>query len=324
MLRIGILGAANIAPNAIIYPAARRNDCEITALASRRPEAAKAFAETHGIPRVHESYQALLDDPGIDLVYNALPPSAHAPLSIAALKAGKHVLCEKPFALNGKEAEQMVATAEAAGKRLIEAFHDRYHPVFLHLLSLRDSGALGPVTRLEAEFSVAIPYREGELRHRPELGGGALMDLGCYPVHWLRALMQTEPEVKDARGHATATGVDEDIEADLIFAGNVPARIVTRMAKGTPYTARLIVEAGNGRVEIDNPILPHQGHSVREWLGTAPFREHTLGGGTTYDFQLDAIVKGLQTGSALPTEGADPIGNMTTIDAIYQKAGFAR
>lgn len=126
MLRIGILGTAGIAPAAVIGPARRRTD--VVAVASRREESARQYAESNGIERFYGDYSALLSDPGVDLVYNALPPSEHATWSIAALQAGKHVLCEKPFAMNAGEAAQMLEAAQSSGHRLIEAFHDRYHP----------------------------------------------------------------------------------------------------------------------------------------------------------------------------------------------------
>ncbi|WBM79998.1 Gfo/Idh/MocA family oxidoreductase [Cryobacterium breve] len=131
MLRIGILGAAGIAPAAIIRPARRRTDVVIAAVASRRASAAAAYALEHGIERSYGDYRALLADPDIDLVYVALPPSEHAEWSIAALEAGKDVLCEKPFAMNATEAGRMRRVAAETGQRLIEAFHDRYHPLSL-------------------------------------------------------------------------------------------------------------------------------------------------------------------------------------------------
>jgi predicted dehydrogenase len=122
---IGILGAAGIAPAAVLRPAQRRNDVVVAAVASRRD--ARGYADRFGIGRAYDSYEKLLTDPDLDLVYNALPPSLHAPWSIAALAAGKHVLCEKPFTTNTAEAERVVETAERSGRRAIEAFHDHYH-----------------------------------------------------------------------------------------------------------------------------------------------------------------------------------------------------
>ena len=320
MLRIGILGAARIAPRAIIEPARRRDDVAIAAVASRRPGAAEPYAKAHAIPRAIDGYEALLADPDIDLVYNALPPVDHARLSILALEAGKHVLCEKPFAMNAREADVMRDTARRTGRRLIEAFHYRLHPAFQHLIALRRSGALGDIRSVKAVFSAYIPFGEHEIRHLPDQGGGALMDLGCYCVHGLRSLMGSEPEIVSASGRRTRTGVDEAITATLDF-GGVAAELETDMSEGTPYTSTVTVESARGRVELDNFVLPHEGHRVREWLDGG-FIEHTLAGGTSFDFQLASIVDALNSGAPHVNEGDDPVANMAAIDAIYDKAGF--
>ncbi len=173
MVRIGILGAARIAPAAVISPAARRKDCQIVAIAARDRGRATAFATAHAIPAVHDSYEDLIADPAIDLVYNALPPNRHADLTIAALEAGKHVLCEKPFAMNAREARQMVDAATRSGRHLIEAFHYRFHPAFVDALDKIRTGTIGAIKDIDAEFSAEIAYRRDELRHRPDLGGGA-------------------------------------------------------------------------------------------------------------------------------------------------------
>lgn len=320
MLRIGILGAARIAPNAIIAPARRRDDVEIVAVASRRAGAAAPYAREHGIEKAVHGYEKLLADPDIDLVFNALPPVDHARWSVMALEAGKHVLCEKPFAMNAREADVMTDTARRSGKRLFEAFHYRLHPAFQYLMTLKTSGALGAIRSLDAVFSAYIPFGPHELRHLPAQGGGALMDLGCYCVHGLRSVMGSEPEIVAASGQRTRLGVDETISATLDFAG-VSATLRTDMAEGTEFAARLTIECENGRVELDNFVLPHEGHSVREWLGGG-FRQHTLAGDTSYDFQLASVIDALATGAPHVNEGVDPVANMAVIDAIYEKAGF--
>lgn len=321
MLKIGILGAARIAPQAIIDPAARRDDVTIHAVASRRIGAAGPYAEAHGIGIAYDGYDDLLADPAIDLVYNALPPVDHARWSIKALEAGKHVLCEKPFAMNAREADVMVDTATRTGKRLIEAFHDRLHPAFQSVRKLVADGALGRIEHIAAAFEVHIPFSEREIRHLPDQGGGALMDLGCYPVHWARALLGEEPEVTRASGIRTRLGVDERIEADLAFPCGATARISTDLSEGTPLNAFLKVLGSNGEVTLDNPVLPHKGHSIRTVLDGIS-RVETVAGGTSFDFQLQSVLDALATGAPHPNEGADSIGNMRVIDAIYEKAGF--
>ena len=320
MHRIGILGAAGIAPRAIIAPVRRREDVVIGAVASRRPAAATAYAEAQGIPVAYTSYDALLADPAIDLIYNALPPAGHAAWTIKALEAGKHVLCEKPFAMTADEARAMVAAAEKSGRVLMEAFHDRYHPAFLQLLALKPR--LGPVRALRAEFRVDIPWDPKNIRYDPVQGGGAMMDLGCYPLHWLRSFMGAEPEVVAATARLCELGSDTRVEAELRFPGGVPATLLADIQDG-PFRGLLRIEGENGTVELDNPCLPHTGHAFREAIGGA-FREYTVAGGTTYDYQLAAFLDAVDTGATLPTGGADAIGNMIALEAIYERAGVRR
>jgi predicted dehydrogenase len=322
MHRIGILGAAGIAPRSIIQPARRRDDVEIGAVASRRPGAAADYAALHAIPDTHSSYDALLADPAIDIVYNALPPAGHAEWSIKALQAGKHVLCEKPIAMNAAQARAMVDAATASGRILAEAFHDRYHPVFLRLLELKHSGRFGAIRALAAAFHVDVPYDPKNIRYDPAQGGGAMMDLGCYPLHWLRSFMGSEPAILTAEARLCDLGSDTRIDATLRFPGEIPATLVADIMD-PPFRGLLRIEAENGIVELDNPCLPHKGHSLREWFDDG-YREHTLAGGTTYDYQLAAFLDAVDTGTALPTGGADAIGNMVALDRIYERAGVTR
>jgi predicted dehydrogenase len=323
MLSIGIMGAARVAPMAIVEPAARRGDVRVAAIAAKRAGSAAEFAAKHGIAMAYDSYEALIADPGIDVIYNALPPHLHAKLSIMALEAGKHVLCEKPFAMNAEEACRMVEAGERAGRRIIEAFHDRYHPVFLNLEDLVASGRLGRLTSLRAVFNNTIPPVEGDFRRMAAMGGGVLREFGCYPVHWCRSIVREEPEVISAEAVLTKDGVDEDMTALLRFPFGALAEVEARMSPGWDMYARFHVRGDRGLVEVINSLLPHRGHSIVERIDGG-MREHTLAGGTTFDYQLAMLVDAVTSGRPVPTEGADPIGNMTTIDAIYAAAGIGR
>jgi predicted dehydrogenase len=317
---IGILGAAAIAPRAIIAPTRRREDVVIGAVASRQAETATAYADQHGIPVAYTGYDALLADSAVDMIYNALPPAGHAEWTIKALAAGKHVLCEKPLAMTADEARAMVAAADASRRVLMEAFHDRYHPAFLQLLALKPR--LGAVRALRAELRVDIPWDPKNIRYDPVQGGGAMMDLGCYPLHWLRSFMGAEPEVVSASAQLCELGSDTQVEAEFRFPGGIAASLFADMQDG-PFRGLLRIEAENGTVELDNPCLPHIGHSFRERISGAE-REYTVAGGTTYDYQLAAFLDAVDTGAALPTGGADAIGNMVALEAIYERAGVRR
>src|SRR5574337_909465 len=173
-LRIGVLGAARIAPMALVRPARQVPEATVVAVAARDPQRAQAFATKHGIPRVHPSYDALLADTEIDAIYNPLPNSLHCEWTIRALQAGKHVLCEKPLASNAAEAERMAEAAGQAGRVLVEAFHWRYHPLAARMQAIIDAGELGAVQHIEAHFCLLLPL-PGDIRYRLDLAGGATM-----------------------------------------------------------------------------------------------------------------------------------------------------
>lgn len=320
-LRIGLLGASRIARGAVIEPAASMGDVEVTRVAASSADRARAYADEHGIPGVEDDYAALVASDAVDLVYNALPPSGHLQWSIAALEHGKHVLCEKPFAMNAGEAERMVAAADGSHGVLIEAFHYRFHPLFERVLDIMRGGMLGKVRHVSSHFDVAIPYRPGELRHTLEVGGGALMDLGCYSVHWARTLMQSEPQVVSAEAVQRREGVDESMRAVLDFDG-VPADIGCSMAEDIPRArAELVIEGERGRLTVVNPLSPHNGHElVLELAGETT--SETVDCNSTYWHQLRHVVD-VVAGSAEPiTGGSDAIANTQSVDAIYTAAGM--
>ncbi len=321
MIRIGLLGAAKIAPKALFEPVARRKDVKVTALACRDVDRGRAFAKDFGVPHLETDYGALVRRSDVDLVYNALPPSRHADLSIAAIEAGKAVLCEKPFAMNSDEAERMAAAAAVARRPLVEAFHYRYHPVFSRILALLADGAIGAIRTVEARFTAPIPFREDELRHMPELGGGALMDLGCYPVHWARTVVGEEPRVMAAVARTGRPGVDIDLSAELHFPSGVKAKIHTAMTPEAKRVADLSVRGVSGALHVVNPLAPQMGHEIRVSRGLAT-ETIIIDDKTTYDHQLAHMIEVMEGRAAPLTGGADAVFNMRAIDAIYRVAGL--
>jgi len=322
-LRVGLLGAARIAPSAIIAPARRRREVQIAAVASRDMDRALAFAAEHGIARVVPSYEALVSDPDLDAVYNALPNHAHGRWSIRALQAGKHVLCEKPVACNADEARAMLAAASAADRLLMEAFHYPYHPLTARWRELIREGAIGDVRRLRAVFRAYLP--DTDIRYDYSLGGGALMDLGCYCIHLVRLATGREPTVAWARAAEVAAQVDVELEAELRFSDGVSAEIdcamnLDREQAQPRYQASLAVEGTHGRLDVDSPTLPHLRHRLRvQGLRQLDEQVH---GQTSYDHQLDAFVDALRTGRPPLTSGEDMVSNMRVIDAAYVAAGL--
>jgi len=186
-VRIGVLGAAKIAPHAVIEPARNTTEAQVVAVAARDRSRADAYAAKHDIPKVHGSYADLISDPEIDAIYNPLPNGLHAQWTIAALEAGKHVLCEKPFTANTHEAEDVAAVAERTGLVVMEAFHYRYHPLAHRMREIVESGELGPIRRVETALCFPLP-KFSDIRYQYDLAGGATMDVGTYTVHMARLL----------------------------------------------------------------------------------------------------------------------------------------
>jgi predicted dehydrogenase len=320
-LRFGILGAAKIAPRGLIEPARLGSEATVDVVAARDEARARAYAAEHQIPRVARDYAELIGDPEIDVIYNPLPMHLHAYWTIEALRAGKHVLCEKPFAANAAEAERMVSVANETGRVLVEAFHYRYHPLFARILELVQSGRLGTLRHMEGTFKVAIKDRT-DLRHRYDTAGGATMDLGCYPLHWMRQVAGSEPRVLSASAEQGAQHVDLTMQADLSFPGGLTGHMETSMADHEPFSTTLTVTGENGTLFVNNPLAPHGGHELELSIGGKERSETVEGTGTTYRYQLVAFADAVRTGKKLPTMGADSIANMRLIDSVYRAAGL--
>ncbi|MCU0668585.1 MAG: Gfo/Idh/MocA family oxidoreductase [Myxococcota bacterium] len=319
-LRIGILGAARIAPMALVAPARRVPEAAIAAIAARDVAKARRFATKHGIAKVHDSYDALLADPGIDAVYNPLPNGLHCEWTIRALRAGKHVLCEKPIASNEGEAARMAEAARETGCALVEAFHWRYHPLATRMQAILASGAIGAPRHYEAWFAIPLVMR-GDIRWRLDLAGGALMDTGCYPISMVRHLAGAEPEVVSAKALLRAPGVDRRVEAELRFADGRTAKIGCSMWSSTLLRVGLRVTGERGEMRVLNPLAPHLWHRLRV---TSPGGTTTerIAGESTYTHQLRAFVDHVRRGTPVPTGAQDGVANMRVIDAIYRAAGL--
>ena len=319
-LRFGILGAARIAPRAIIAPARHLPGAEVTAVAARDQKRASAFAARYHLPKVYSSYAALIADPDINAIYNPLPNSLHAEWTIRALEAGKHVLCEKPIASNTEEAQQMDAVARRTDKVLMEAFHYRYHPLIERSLAILQSGELGTIQHIEAVMCIPL-YRTWDIRWRYDLAGGALMDVGCYTIHLLRTLMGMEPTVTTARAWLRAPQVDRAAEAHFTFANGSTGRIYCSMWSPTLLKFGAKVIGDKGELHIANPYLPHLYHHLRIRTASGERREK-VETTPTYTYQLAAFIQAVRTGTPFPTGMTDAIANMRVIDAIYQAAGL--
>ncbi len=320
-LRIGVLGAARIAPKAICDPANVVAGVKLTGVAARNRARADAFAQDYGFAHVFDSYDELIGSDDIDLIYNPLPINHHAEWTIKALGAGKHVLCEKPFAMNSDEAASMLAAADRSGKSLIEAFHYRYHPAFATCLDWVTSGRIGEIKTIDACFDVEIRDSDDEIRQLAETGGGAMMDLGCYPLSWALHLMREAPVSITAKASLTHRGVDESLTAQIGFGSGAVANLSTSMAPGTAFKAQMQIEGSKGRISFLNPLAPHNGGALKLETGSDVV-EAAVSPISTYTWQLAALVDALGNDTKLPTEGADIQTQQDALDGVYEAAGL--
>jgi predicted dehydrogenase len=319
-IRVGVLGAAAIVPMALTNPARSVPDVQITAVAARDPKRAEKFARRHRIPRVHKTYQDLFDDPQIDAIYNPLPNGLHAEWTIKALRAGKHVLCEKPFASNASEAVEMARAAKETGKVLYEAFAYRTHPLTAHLKQVMSSGEIGRIQRIEARFGF-LNLNLANIRYQYDLAGGAQMDAGCYPISMVRFLMGEEPVVINAKARLVRPQVDSRMESQLRFPNRAEAHVICDMLSPRIFDSFLKVQGDAGEMTVISPFQPHWFHliTVRNAKGVT---RGQIKGENAYVSQLKTFVNAIRSGSPFNTNPEDSINNMKVIDAIYEKAGL--
>lgn len=320
-LRIGILGAARIAPAALVKPAASIASVSVAAVAARSPERAQAFAAKHGIPRTHASYEDLLADPEIDAVYNPLPNGLHGRWTRAALAAGKHVLCEKPFTANAEEARQIAALAASSDRVVMEAFHYRYHPLALRVEEIVASGELGELRRVETALCFPLP-KFSDIRYDYDLAGGATMDAGCYAVHMARVFGGGEtPSVVSATAKLRSPRVDRAMTAELKFPSGHTGRIECSMWSSSLLKISAKVTGSRGSLSVLNPVMPGAFHRVSIRAGSAR-RTEKFPRRATYAYQLDAFAAAVLEGAPVKTSAADAVETMTVIDEIYRAAGL--
>ena len=317
-LRFGCLGAARITPNALLTPALEVPGISVQAVASRSPERAEAYAAEHGIPVVYSDYETLIDAPDVDCIYNALPAGCHCEWTVRALEAGKHVLCEKPIASNADEAEQMARAAASSGALLVEAAHHLHHPALSRLRELFETGVIGELERVQAVFCAPISKDPNDIRFDYDLGGGALMDLGCYPISSLRFLLRAEPRVVSARAEEEPPRIDMEIESELRF-GSLSASI--RCSMRTAFEMFLEARGTRGRIRAPMAFVPHLGgrFEIETQEGN---RVETADPTPTYVFQLRAFEEHVRNGTPIETTAESATATMQAIDAIYRAAGL--
>jgi D-xylose 1-dehydrogenase (NADP+, D-xylono-1,5-lactone-forming) len=312
-VRWGLLSTARINAK-LIAGAAASERSEIAAVASRDKARAEAFAAEHGIPRAHGSYEELLADPGVDAVYVPLPNALHVEWSIAALQAGKHVLCEKPMSRHPDQIDAAFDAAHAAGRVLSEAFMWRHHPQARALAALVADGAVGELAVVRAAFSFPLTD-PADVRLAPELDGGALMDVGCYCVSGAR-LVAGEPLRVFGEQVIGGGGVDVRFAGTLHFPGDVVAQFDCGFT--LPGRDELEIIGSEGSLFLDDP-----------WHGRSPGIEVRRNGaaeliaaepGNPYGHELDHMAAAILDGAAPRLGRADALGQARTIEALYRSA----
>jgi predicted dehydrogenase len=321
-LRIGVLGAARIAPTALIRPARQVAGVAVVAVAARNRARAARFAARHGIGRVRDDYRAVIEDPEIDAVYIPLPNGLHATWTLAAITAGKHVLCEKPFTANAAQAGEIaVAAAGAAPLTVMEAFHYRYHPLAARMREIIDT-ELGAVSRVETAMCIPLP-RFSDIRYQYALAGGALMDAGCYAVHAARLFGPGEPEVTQARATAMRRDrrVDRAMTVELAYPTGATGRVRTSLWSSWLLRVTVTVTGEHGVLRVTNFAAPQYFHRLTVRV-RGRRRHERVAGEATYTCQLRAFLAATRGEPTNLTPPADAVVTMALIDAAYAAAGL--
>ena len=251
-LNWGLLSTAKI-NQALIKPLRASKRTRLLAVASRSISSAESYAREWNIPRAHGSYEALLADPEVDVIYNSLPNHLHAEWTIKALRAGKHVLCEKPFALTLAEVDAMSQAARETGRILAEAFMYRHHAQTLKVKEIVDSGVLGKLQLIKGAFTFTLT-REGNFRWQAEAGGGSIWDVGCYPISYARMIVGADPVEVFGWQVTGQGGADESFIGQMKFEGGIHAQFDSGFK--SPSRSMIEIVGTDASLNIPNPFKP--------------------------------------------------------------------
>jgi D-xylose 1-dehydrogenase (NADP+, D-xylono-1,5-lactone-forming) len=313
VLNWGLLSTARI-NRALIPPlrASKRN--QLVAVASRTQESADQYAREKKIPRAYGSYEALLADPEIDVIYNPLPNHLHAEWTIKAVEAGKHALCEKPIALNVDEVDAMQAAARKHGRVVSEAFMYRHHPQTLQVQELVKSGSLGTLKLIRGSFSYDLA-RGGDVRLDPAMGGGSIWDVGCYPISYARSVIGEEPLEVFGWQVTGPTGIDETFIGQMQFEHDIYTQFECSFV--IPFHAFMEIIGSEGTLNIPNPFKPEENEKIYLTRGdkteTIKIQGQELYIGEVEDM-ADAILLGKEPRISLE----DSRGNVAVIFALLE------
>ena len=314
MLRWGVLGAARIAVTRVI-PAIQRSELgRVVAIASRNPDRARSAANQLGIERPHESYEALLADDDVDAIYIPLPNHLHVPWSVRAATAGKHVLCEKPIALNAAEARGLLTVRDRTGVHIAEAFMVRLHPQWIKVRELVGSGRIGELRVVTGHFSY-LKTDPDNVRNRVEWGGGGLLDIGCYPVMLARWLYGVEPmRVLALMERDPEMWVDR-LTAGLLDFGAAHASFTVGTQMTNAQYMELVGTAG--RISLPLPFSPAPGQRTTVTCNGEIIEFDAV---DQFTLQADAFARAVHGLADAPMTLEDSVANMTVLDALFRSA----
>ncbi|QDU07165.1 Gfo/Idh/MocA family protein [Gimesia aquarii] len=316
-IRWGILSTAKIGTLQVIPAMQKGNFSEVTAIASRNLAQAKQVASQLGIARAYGSYEELLEDPDIDVIYNPLPNHMHVPWSIKAIQAGKHVLCEKPIGLSSEEGQTLLDCAQKHSElKVMEAFMYRHHPQWQLVQKIVQEGKIGTLRTIQSFFSYFNDDPQN-IRNQSELGGGGLMDIGCYPISLSRFIFDEEPNRAFGIAEYDSTlNIDRLTSATLEFPNG--SSTFTCSTQLNPYQ-RVHIHGTEGRVEIEIPFNAPIDRPCKVWLQTGTeINEIELEVCNQYTIQGDLFSQAVLNNTSIPTPLEDAVSNMKVIEAVVE------
>jgi predicted dehydrogenase len=315
----GVLSTARIAVNKVIPALQASRYGTVVAIASRDAMKGRETADRLGIARAHSSYEALLTDPEVDAIYNPLPNHLHVPWTIKALAAGKHVMCEKPIGLSSQDAEKLVEAAQRYPRlKVMEAFMYRFHPQWLKARDIIKAGGIGELRTVHSFFSYWNVDPQN-IRNQDALGGGGMMDIGCYCVSLSRFLFDQEPRrVVGVAQQDPAFGTDRMTSGILEFTSGTAT--FTCSTQLSPYQ-RVVIFGTEGRVEIEIPFNAPANVPCRLWHHRgSETTDHVLDACDQYALQGDAFARSILDDTPVPTPLGDAVANMRVIEAVLLSA----
>lgn len=315
-LNWGLLSTAKI-NRALIKPLNASKRTRLLAVASRSQSSADAYAKEWKIPRAHGSYEALLNDPEIDVIYNSLPNHLHAEWTIKALRAGKHVLCEKPFAPTLDEVDAVIAASRETGKVVAEAFMYRHHAQTLKVKEILDSGKLGTLKFIKGAFSFKLE-REGDIRWMSsELGGGSVWDVGCYPISYARMLVGAEPAEVFGWQVLGTGGSDDTFIGQMRFSNGVLMQFDSSFV--VPFRSYMEIVGSDATLFVPNPFKPGKNNILQLSQGGAE-TIIKVKGEELYMGEVDDMCDAILKGSPTRVSFEDTRGNIEAILGLVKSA----